>query len=437
LLNQTSEKLVISPHPGSAAEARAAQILRDLGYPLVLQEVGDARGRFDVVAYAAAESGELRPFLAVEIKTKLLLSAHDRVLDQLAAARAKLGTREHLVFDGTSWLAADPGLRHLTPVEAPPAHTTDGPAQLADRDLITSLLWQRLDKGRGSAGVEDAVLELLERLAATRSLDISGTTVTLDERALWESARELTLRLLSSQRGDEWTTEQTVARAIATIAGTGGRLYGDPFCGLGSLLWHVADGLGAAGRSAGLVGVEINAHIAATARAAGSLCPLHIDVQTADSFRDEALAFANPPDRVVTQPPFGLRLPQSYQLSNDEDTPDGDLASVDLCLRMLIPGGRAVLQLSRGWTSRGAASMRYRRYLAEHSHVAALIGLPGTSVRGTSIPSVLLVLEKTQPGQTFVAQLDEDWRAQLAPNGAAMRALLAHLGEPLPDSEGA
>lgn len=59
--------------------------------------------------------------------------------------------------------------------------------------------------------------------------------------------------------------------------------------------------------------------------------------------------------------------------------------------------------------------------------MVALIGLPGGAVPGTGVRSVLVVIERAEPGETFVAQLGEDWESQLAPGGAALSAALAHI----------
>ncbi|MCZ7424104.1 hypothetical protein O7607_30415 [Micromonospora sp. WMMA1949] len=40
---------------------------------------------------------------------------------------------------------------------------------------------------------------------------------------------------------------------------------------------------------------------------------------------------------------------------------------------------------------------------------------------------MLLVIDRAEPGETFVAQLGDDWAAQLSETGAAMNAALEHL----------
>jgi type I restriction-modification system DNA methylase subunit len=114
------------------------------------------------------------------------------------------------------------------------------------------------------------------------------------------------------------------------------------------------------------------------------------------------------------------------QLSGGSSTKDGTIAAIDLCLQALRPGGRAVLHLPANITC-STSGERYRQTLVNKYRVAAVIGLPSGAVTGTAIRSVHLVIDKAKPGETFVAQLGEDWTAQLAPRGAALQAALAHL----------
>ena len=103
-----------------------------------------------------------------------------------------------------------------------------------------------------------------------------------------------------------------------------------------------------------------------------------------------------------------------------------EVAAIDLSLRKLGPGGRAVFLLPNAITFKQTLES-YRQYLAHEFRVAALIGLPSGALEGTNIRAVLLVVDRAEPGETFVAQLGEDWVAQLSDTGAAMTAALEHL----------
>lgn len=133
-------------------------------------------------------------------------------------------------------------------------------------------------------------------------------------------------------------------------------------------------------------------------------------------------------DVVVSAPPLGVRLAQPFQLMDGSSTVHMDVASVDACVRSLKAHGRAVLQVSPGFVSRTSAE-RYRHYLATNFRVAALIGCPPGSIPGSGINGVILVIDRDRPGQTFVAQIGEDWETQLSREGAALTAARAHVDE--------
>jgi type I restriction-modification system DNA methylase subunit len=183
-------------------------------------------------------------------------------------------------------------------------------------------------------------------------------------------------------------------------------------------------------RAVELHGAEINRETADLARALADVSPYDITVESTDSFTAGVHGVA---DFIVTDPPAGLRLASPYRIEGVGDTSDGDVASVDLVLKALKPGGRAVIHLPLGWTMRSGTASRYRDHLLETVRVVALIGLPSGAYPNTGIPSVLLVVDKgSATGETFVAQLGEDWATQLATDGAALVAFHEHAGAGAP-----
>ncbi|OCI30104.1 N-6 DNA methylase [Oerskovia enterophila] len=170
------------------------------------------------------------------------------------------------------------------------------------------------------------------------------------------------------------------------------------------------------------VGVEVNDRMADLAGTIGRTASLPTKIVTGDAFEVE-LPKA---DVVLAAPPLGIRMREPRVLLDGSTTTDMAVAAVDLALQQLRPGGRAVLHVAAGFTFQHGAE-QYREYLAEEHRVAALIGLPSGAVPGTGVRSVLVVIERGEPGETFVAQVGEDWETQLATNGAAMTAVLAHI----------
>ena len=413
--------------------ARARDGLVSVGYPLVLTEVrlpfAHGRHRTDVVAFAADATGALRPSAAVEVKQRAQ-GDEQGVLDQLALVREALGTRHHYLLSADGWREADPGLRSLSVVDGPVAPDRTG-GTLADPQTLTLVLQQwlaaatsQLSGQRSTDPALNAVLELLPRLGDDIST-VDGQRVRADGSTLWQAVGDVVRQQLVISRGTTgFLSPPALARPLASLLGNAlPRRISDPFAGLGSFLWAVADRAIDTGTHVELFGADVNAAVVDLAEAVARLCPIPLTLTVEDSFTAPAASA----DAVISQPPEGLRLAEPYELSNGDRTRDGQLAAIDACLRRLNPGGRAVLHLSRAWTFGSGDAKRFRAYLAQEWRVGALIGLPSGAYNGSPIPSVILVVDREPPSETFVAQLEADWAVELAPGGDVLRHCLAHL----------
>lgn len=420
--------------------ARVADVigrLRDAGYPFVQSEVklpNASALRIDILAWAADEDGELLPRAAVEIKRS---GRPEVALPLLAQARAALGTTEHFVVTDEGWFAAASGLRTVEAVDGPSSIDTT-PGELRSVSLAANLLQQRIwkdaDRLRGQTNrfgsVFDEAVSLADEKAAIETA--AGDIVAVDPTTLWNARRSAWADLA----GRDFTTATSssppvIASAIATLVGE--RLGGvalDPFCGSGAFLWALSERAMREGRSIEAVGRDLDPSIIRTASLIAQTAPTNVTFETGDAFTTP-LPEA---DVIVTAPPMGLRLTNSHVLGNGTLTRHGDLAAVDVCLRALRPGGRAVFQLAPGITFQSQAE-KYRSYLADEYRVAALIGCPSGSAFGTQIKTILMVVDRTRPGKTFVAQLADDWEAQLAPSGPTMSAALTHIDGTLEETQ--
>lgn len=413
--------------------AAARDALSAAGYPLVLNEFElprlGKRESLDVLAFDADSSGALLPAAAVEVK--LAYHSDDpSVLDQLALWRGRLGTREHYLVTPEGWHRADPGLRSFSKVDGP-ARAERPRGELRDPDLahalITKWLWRAADRRRSEtsrpfiAALHDVLLLAPDGVAA-----IDDETLPIAPDVLWHVVRDAVRQAVAR---DTYMSQHLSA---PNLVGPLARLFGDPlptsvcdpFAGIGSLLWAVADRAVDEGVNVRLSGIEINSQVEELANAVAARAPLPITVGRGDALR----AQPSPVAGVISQPPIGLHLGEQFELSNGESTRDGDLAVIDACLSRLLPGGRAVLQLGRGWTQRGGQSGRYRSYLSDAWRIGALIGLPAGAIAGTSIPSLIAVIDRAEPTTTFVAQLEANWADDLGPDGQALRDCLQHLG---------
>lgn len=423
-------------------QARIREIvdqLRGLGYPIVQTEVrvpGAVRLQADVLAWGVDETGEIVPRLAIEIKHG---QRPEAALPQLAQVRAALGTVEHYVLTDEGWFQAGHGLRTLQPAAGPPALSGRPDGELKSVELVTELLlqrvWSRANRGRNgqlSASVLSAFVEAASADSHQASIEtVSGDVVAVDPTVLWRARRAVLADLAERDRSASfYVSPPAISTAIGSLVGE--RLDGtvvDPFCGSGSFLWMLQERAAREGRMIEAIGRDIDLNVIRAASLIGETAPTRITFETGDAFRD-ALPEA---DVIVTAPPMGLRLGTPYVLQNGTSTRLADVAAVDVSLRALKPGGRAVFQLPPGMTFQAAAEA-YREYLANEYWVAALIACPAGSAYGTPIQTVLMVVDKLPAGETFIAQLSEDWETQLAPGGPAMVAALSHIDDPGDDA---
>ncbi|WP_068626883.1 HsdM family class I SAM-dependent methyltransferase [Oerskovia enterophila] len=405
--------------------------LRADGFDLVQLEAPldpASKVRPDVVAWAADNSGELVPWAVVEIKSGQFKSP-ELALPALVRSRDLLGTIDHYAVVNGQWFKADRSVRSLAPVDGPtpPQHGPRG--LLVDEGLATSLLlkslWRHVDMERSRGIRADYFSPPAGPLAETNAPGIETTDgfVPVRHDVLWRARRRALIEFASNTgNGEALASSPTIARAMSALAGpvVAGTVL-DPFCGTGSFLWAVMD-RALHDAPVEFVGVEVNDRMADLAGTIGRTASLPTKIVTGDAFEVE-LPKA---DVVLAAPPLGIRMREPRVLLDGSTTTDMAVAAVDLALQQLRPGGRAVLHVAAGFTFQHGAE-QYREYLAEEHRVAALIGLPSGAVPGTGVRSVLVVIERGEPGETFVAQVGEDWETQLATNGAAMTAVLAHI----------
>jgi type I restriction-modification system DNA methylase subunit len=242
---------------------------------------------------------------------------------------------------------------------------------------------------------------------------------------LWEAYRRAVVDFARHGReAGVFTSHPVIASAVAALAAAKlDSVVLDPFCGTGSFLWEAIDHAREQGqRLRHVLGYDTNERLVDLARFIGSVSPVSAEITCSDAFTTDL-----PVSKcVVSAPPLGLRTSQPFELLDGTITHDGEYVAVDRVLRAVDDDGRAVLHLSAGFTFRTNGE-RLRRYLASHFRVAAVIGCPPGAIQGSSIRSVLLVIDNSDPAETFVAQLGEDWVTQLATGGAALEAALEHL----------
>lgn len=414
-------------------EAQVQRALEDAGFAFIQIEprLPELRNyRPDLIAWAANDRGELVPWAVVEIWHGSQ-KRRELVLPQLARYRDLLDTVDHYVVLNGQWFRADDGLRSLRQVELPQSPRFGSSGELADVGLITSLLASQIHRAttvyRDGAAMSAAAHVI--RAAYERGIELAPEQIApVSRSSLFDASRRLVETLISKeQRAAILSPRPVLASAMAALARQklGGAVL-DPFAGVGSLLWAVADGAPRQAADVVLHGREMTDALRelAEAVALGSPVPATFE-SVGDLFAPLPAA-----DLIVSLPPFGVRMQppngKSYELLDGSPARDGDFVILDRLLRALKPGGRAVILMPSGVTFK-ASGERYRQFLAEHFRVAALIGLDAALAPATGVSTVLMVIDKAAPGETFVAQLAGDWEAQLAPGGAALDAALMHV----------
>jgi hypothetical protein len=415
-------------------ETEAHNALKQAGFFFVQEEprLAELRNyRPDLLAWADNSEGKLVPWAVTEVRRRLN-GPLELVLPQLARYRDLIGTVDHYLLHGGLWYLADEGLRSFRLVEGPKPPPFGGTGELADVGLVTSLLAREAWGGDTAAhahgrSATEPVGGVL-RSAVRRGIAFtSDSYAPVARHTLFHASRRLVNMAVERDRhGVTLTLKPALAAAMAALAGR--KLRGsvvDPFAGVGSVLWAAADEAEWRGERVSLRGVGYvdSAQELATAIALSSPVPASFEVG------DRLFAPAPPADIVLSVPPSGVRLQRGdapYELLNGERVRDGDVAAVDVALRSLKPGGRAVLLVSNGFTFRGTGDS-YRRFLAERYRVAALIGIEGALKPLSGLSTVLMVIDHAAPGETFVAQLAGDWELQLATKGTALEAALKHI----------
>lgn len=419
--------------------------LRHVGFSLVetessrLHRKGESRP--DVVAWAANASGDLKPWAVVEIKTGRAKTP-DMALPALIRTRSLLETVDHYAVINGQWFKADAGLIRMHPVAGPDAPRFGGEGVIGDIDLAVQLIfqevWRRADFGRGVS--DDNPLLAFER--GLREVDSQRAIAPrIHFAATWKA-----LERYLAVADDRWVvqTKPAVARAMAAL--TGSKLRGrvlDPFCGSGALLWSsIARAQDAHLDLESAEGADFDDAQVAVASYVARHSPVPTLIHTMDAFANSdggdrrhllpsspAGQFETAPSVVIAQPPFGVRLPDRWELLSGQYTNDMDAAAVDVALRNIPAGGRAVLQLPLGFVSKGGIFDVYRRFLTSNFRVGAVLGLPPGGVASTNVRSVLVVIDRAAPTETFVANLGRDWEIQLDPASPMMVAALRHLDE--------
>lgn len=199
----------------------------------------------------------------------------------------------------------------------------------------------------------------------------------------------------------QFTSTLQVTDFLAKLAvSIGGESILDPVCGTGLLLAKVAASTGAKN----ICGVELNSEVSEIARLVIPEC--------GKVFCNDALKAGGDVDPrydlIVGEPPMGVKLDSSYEIPTSKKgiTIFSD-ALVTWAVDRLASNGTAIFLLPVTFLT--GQSVKMRDYLQSVGiSVRACIHVPSGSLKATMVQSYVVVLDRVQREDTFIAQYSSD-----------------------------
>lgn len=391
--------------------------------------------RADVVAWDADDEGVVRPRLVVEVKFRkqqtIQRAGDTQVLAQLASYTHALGASEGWFFDG-NWWRATPSFSHLVQADGPPTSLGFEVKTISNLEAVHRLLrhrvWQKAaahrDKGVIGRSYENLVKIALDEATVLRDvLPVRGV----------ELAR-LVLDAIPVDRflqREAWLPKELAQAMVRLVRPLRGQTILNIDAGYGQVLWEILSE-SSTSEPPTILALERSHSVAEALEGLADLSRVEIEVRVGTVLRTPEedhsghLPALGPADLVLATPPWGTQVLDSHRLASGEHTSDGDLAALDGALRALAPGGRCVIAMPRGFLVKGGTAERFREYISERYWVVAIMTLPSGVWPHTRVDTALLVIDRSAPKDTLLAELDADWQSQLSPGGAFLDTYLGH-----------
>ncbi|WP_374677739.1 class I SAM-dependent DNA methyltransferase [Piscinibacter sp.] len=248
--------------------------------------------------------------------------------------------------------------------------------------------------------------------------DLAASPVDIKGRAF----QNVLLPAVRSGMGQYFTPKEVIDFVVSVMQPNVRELIIDPFCGSGHFLTSAIDYVRHKhGKTDKLFhefaftrlhGIEKSDRMV---RVAMTDMRLHGDGHSNIRCIDSLLPFSNYPDLyretfdlVMTNPPFGVDLPQDsvsqlgpFELVTERrSTVSLEIVALERCLQLLRPGGRLAIVLPDGVLgNRSTAAVR--DWVGRQARVRAIFSLPleTFSPFGASIKTSILVLRKREPGE--------------------------------------
>jgi type I restriction enzyme M protein len=247
---------------------------------------------------------------------------------------------------------------------------------------------------------------------------------------------EAFVRGIGGELGAFLTPREVVEFMVGLADPRVGEAVLDPACGAGYfLIWSLLHQLGKGGAVGGggrvgecLWGIDIDPFLA-------RLCRINLKLFGADGriFRADSLDLIDDPvmeghgaarsalrevldgggfDVILTNPPFGRRrgalvtdrrVLEKYENGRGRRAQAPEILFVELCIRLLRPGGRAAILVPDGILSNmGRDYVALRRYVLRECLLRAVVSLPAGTFKqyGTDVKTSVLLQRKRSPEET-------------------------------------
>jgi len=387
-------------------------------------------------AKKTVKNGRQATLLLAEVEADAMREAVPTLVPELerirafVAANARGMTRDEVILEElTKLLHAKVLDESIVSESVPPAFCVrpgDTPSTLRVR--IDALLKAAANGRRGSTtwsptGFDNNCLKFAVETLQVRHL--SGA----DRDVVGEAYESLIFPSLRGGQG-QFFTPKNVARCMAEILDIppGAKVI-DPACGTGGFLLEVARAARSSHRKISLYGVDKDNLLARLAADSISLqagdaiviCANSLTPHSAFGEAEREVLAPNTYDAVITNPPFGAKIPVSgedvlgqfdlakqwaYDKRADrwmpstrvKDSAPPQILFIELCWRLLKEGGRCSIVLPEGVLGNQGTGF-IRQWLLERSDVLAIVDCPlETFMPSTSTKTAVVVFEKrTRP----------------------------------------
>ena len=221
--------------------------------------------------------------------------------------------------------------------------------------------------------------------------------------------------------GEFYTPHQVVNLIVQLLDPAPGMRISDPTCGSGGMLIQAAEYVGA--KEGKRLGEPINVTLHGQERNLGTWAIAKMNlllhgmrdarIEKGDTIRNPRLLDTDGNlvlyDRVIANPPFSLDKWGADEAGGDAEKSSfnrfkygipakniGDFAFVQHMLATLNHNGLCGVVMPHGVLFRGSGDGRIRKLMLEDDLIEAIIGLPENLFAGTSIPAIILILNKNK-----------------------------------------